>query len=109
MNKQTLEEKRFEKWLLVMEISFDYNSQFGYQDNSGEIRQFYVDFILKLSNQKIVVFIDGEGHTRTRQKTKDDFQDSYLKNLNYKVIRISNYEINNENPLNILNKIIHGQ
>jgi len=57
------------------------------------IGPFIVDFYI--SAVKLVIELDGSQHYEEREQDKDSLRTEYLENLGLKVLRYSNYDVNN--------------
>ena len=58
------------------------------------ISGYILDFYCK--EKRLIIEIDGEIHKKRENKEYDDVRDKYFTELNYKVLRFTNDEVENE-------------
>lgn len=93
-------------WIEVLEnnnIKFEHNKPI--KQSNGKTN-YFLDFYIETSKNKIDLEIDGKQHNYTVRKEHDDKRDTYLKSIGYLVYRIKWNSINSEEgKLEMQNKI----
>jgi very-short-patch-repair endonuclease len=79
------------------------NSKLGFKfKRQHSVGGYIADFYC--AEVRLIIEIDGSSHDTADQKEYDKFRDEFLKELNHKVLRFKNSQINNELS-NVLDEI----
>ncbi len=89
-------ESELEHWICESGIHYVRQKPIFYED-----KLYVVDFLL---DGKLIVEVDGSSHDKEDKKEYDALRTQRLESLGYKVIRITNKEVINGNPLKLLKK-----
>lgn len=93
IKNSTSAELKFKDALIKANISFEFQ-KIVYIHTSSVISRFYIaDFILSATN--IIIEIDGGYHDSIVQQEKDLTRTKDLKNMGYRVVRLTNHMVDN--------------